>query len=241
MNARSSAERRVATKKARLPHPVARSSARPIGVIVADGDPLARAGIKRVLGGRSNIRVVGEAADGDEAVRTACALKPDIVLLDVDMPGLDAVGAAKELKKRLPACRAIILTTHRHGDYLRQLAAAGVKGYLHKDAVAEDLLSAIDAVHRGRTFFSDPVTRTLLAEPAAGGRVAGPDAAGLTVREREILVLIANGETNRGISLKLRIGLRTAETHRESLMRKLDIGTIAGLTKYAISRGLTLL
>ena len=222
------------------PRPSAKS--RPITVVLADGDPRARAGIKAVLGDRANIRVVGEAANGADAVRLVCALKPDIVLLDIDLPVLDGVGAAKELRKRLPSCRAIILTAHRHGDYLRQLAAAGVKGYLHKDAVPENLRHAIDAVHRGRTFISDPLTRELLSEVAAAGESSrGSVDDGLTLREREVLALVANGESNRGIAAKMKIGLRTAETHRESLMRKLDIRTIAGLTKYALTHGLTLL
>jgi two-component system, NarL family, nitrate/nitrite response regulator NarL len=215
-------------------------TARSISVLLADGDPLTRKAIKAVLTGLADIRIVGVAADGAEALHRTCALKPDVVLLDIDLPGLDGIAAAKELRRRLPSCRAIILTTHRHGDFLRQLAASGVKGYIRKDSAPEALRRAIDSVRSGRAFSDDSVTRALLAEATTldePGPSSKPD--GLTPREREVLCLIANGEGNRAIAVKLKIGLRTAETHRERLMRKLHISTIAGLTKYALSHGLT--
>ena len=213
---------------------------RSIRVLLADGDPRTSKALRAVLGGLPDIRIVGEAADGAEAVRKACSLKPDIVLLDLELPRLDGIAAAKELQRRLPGCRAIILTAHRHGDYLRQLAAAGVKGYIRKDSAPEAVRSAIDDVHHGLAFSSDSITRGLLKETTRfDERAAGGTADALTPRESQILSLIANGESNRGIAEKLKIGLRTAETHRERLMRKLAIRTIAGLTKYALSHGLT--
>jgi len=239
MPARSSAERRIAIPESSQPPAVARPLPRAIRMVLADGDSRARARMKAVLGGLANIRVVGEAADGDEAVRTACARTPDIVLLDIDLPGLDAIAAAGELNKRLPACRAIIVTGHRNGDYRRQLAAAGVRAYLRKDAAPHVLREAIDAVYRGRTMLGDSLTGALLSDSAKSSPREDSHADALTARERQILALIANGEKNRTISKTLRIGLRTVETHRERLMSKLDIRTIAGLTKYALSRGLT--
>lgn len=213
---------------------------KPIRVLLADGDPLTRKALKAVLEGLAHIRTVAEAADGAEAVGRAYALKPDIVLLDIDLPGIDGIAAAKEIRRGTPSCRAIILTAHRHGDYRRQLAVAGIKGYIRKDSAPEALGRAIDAVHRGVGFSSDTVTSALLADGVDfEERSTGSKIYGLTAREREILSLIANGESNLSIAANLKIGLRTVESHRASLMRKLDIHTVAGLTKCALSCGLT--
>ncbi len=212
---------------------------RPIRVLLADDHPLVRLGIQGMLARRTNIRVVAEAASGHEAVTLACALQPDIALLDINMPGLDGLGVAKELRKRLPACRVIILSMNEDREYARQAVAVGAKGYVQKDAAPEVLRLAIETVHSGRTFFSDEASRALLAAVVhAGGRMSEADADGLTPREREVLILIAEGSTNKGIAGKLKIGVRTVETHRERVMRKLDIRTAAGLTKYALARGL---
>ncbi len=212
---------------------------RPIRVILADDHPLVRLGIQAMLANRANIRVVAEAASGHEAVKLACAVKPDIALLDINMPGLGGFGVAKELRKRLPSCRVIILSMHEDREYARQAVAAGAKGYIQKDSAPEVLRRAIETVHSGRTFFSDEASRALLADVVeAGGRMSEADADGLTQREREVLILIAEGSSNKEIAAKLQIGVRTVETHRERVMRKLDVRTAAGLTKYALSHGL---
>lgn len=212
---------------------------RPIRVLLADDHPLVRLGIQAMLARRANIRVVAEAACGQEAVTLACTLKPDIALLDINMPGLSGLGAAKELRKRLPSCRVIILSMHEDREYARQAVAAGAKGYIQKDAAPEALRAAIEAVHAGRTVFSDAASRALLTDiVGAGGRMSDADADGLTAREREVLIAIAEGASNKEIAARLKIGVRTVETHRERVMRKLDIRTAAGLTKYALAHGL---
>ena len=211
----------------------------PIRVLLADDHPLIRAGIKSILGRHPNIRVVGEAAEGDEAVRLARALNPDIALVDINMPVLGGFGAAKALRKHLPSCRVIILSMHEDREYVRQAVAAGAKGYVQKDAAPDALRLAIETVHHGRTFFSDAAARALLSEVVtAGGSMTGGDAGVLTDREREVLIQVAGGDCNKEIAQKLGIGLRTIETHRARIIRKLGIHTAAGLTKFALTQGL---
>lgn len=211
----------------------------PIRVLIADDHPLVREGIKVTLARHAHIRVVGEAENGEEAVRAARLLKPDIILLDLNMPVLDGLGAARRLRKLLPRCRAIVLTMHVDAEYARQAIAAGAKGFLRKDCSPATLRQAIESVHYGRSFFTEGASRALLDEVvAAGGRLhEGADE--LSEREREVLVLIAEGASNKEAAARLKIGLRTVETHRERLMRKLGIRTTAGLTKYALAHGLT--
>ncbi|UPT75568.1 MAG: response regulator transcription factor [Elusimicrobiota bacterium] len=214
-------------------------TARPIRVLLADDHPLVRLGVQAQLARHPGIRVVAEAADGEQAVRLALALKPDIVLLDVDMPKLGGLDAARRIRKSVPACRVIILSMHEDSVYVRQAVAAGAKGYVQKDAPLDELSKAIETVFRGRSHFSDAASRALLDEVVvAGGRVKDDDAAGLTAREREVLVLVAEGLRSREIAARLKIGVRTVETHRQRLMRKLDVRTTAGLTRYALSAGL---
>lgn len=211
----------------------------PIRVLIADDHPLVREGIKVSLARHPHIRVVGEASDGEAAVSAAQKLRPDVVLLDLNMPRLDGLGAARRLRKLLPSCRAIVLTMHLDEEYARQAVAAGAKGFVQKDASPATLSKAIEAVHHGRTHFSDAASRALLGEVvAAGGKLSEAQDA-LTAREREVLVLIAEGASNKEAAARLKIGIRTVETHRERLMRKLDIRTTAGLTKYALAHGLT--
>lgn len=210
-----------------------------IRVLLADDHPLVRAGIRASLERHARIRIVGEAPDGAEAVRLACALKPDIVLLDINMPGLGGFAAAKLLRKKLPSCRPIFLTMHEDSEYARQAVAAGAKGFVQKDASPEELRRAIEAVHRGRTYFSDAASRALLADVVgAGGSLRETEDDGLTARERTVLVQITEGVSNKTIAARLGIGVRTVETHRQRLMMKLDIRTPAGLTKYALAHGL---
>ena len=212
---------------------------RPIRVLLADDHPLIRLGIQAMLARRANIRVIAEVATGDDAVRLACALKPDIALLDINMPGLGGLGAAKQLRQRLPSCRVIIISMHEDREYVRQAVAAGAKGYIQKDTAPEVLRDAIETVHYGRTFFTDGASRALLADVVgAGGRMSEVDVDGLTSREREVLILIAEGASNKEAAAKLKIGVRTVETHRERVIRKLGIRTTAGLTKYALANGL---
>ncbi len=171
------------------------------------------------------IRVVGTAASGRAVVELVRALRPDVALLDIDMSGLGGLAAAAEFRRMLAACRAIMMDMSGDLERVRQAVAAGANGYVRLDAGPDVLRRAIETVHQGKSFFT-----------AAGPRGAGED--GLSPREREVLILIASGRSNKDISARLEIGLRTIETHRARLMSKLSLANTAGLTRYALSHSL---
>lgn len=210
---------------------------KPIRLLLVDDHPLVRAGIKAELGKGAGFEVVGEAGEGETGLLMAAQLRPDIVLLDIRMPGLDGIAAAKELQRKLPRCRVVIFSMNPEGGSVLQAIAAGVKGYVQKDASAEELRRALFSVHRGGKHFSEAACQALLAEVVdAGSRLES--AGTLTPRESEVLAAIAEGASNKEVAAALKIGVRTAETHRHRLMSKLGIHTVAGLTKYALARGL---
>jgi DNA-binding NarL/FixJ family response regulator len=206
---------------------------------VADDHAIVRTGIRHVLETEPGFIVVGEAASGAEALALAVDLAPDVVVLDISMPGGSGLGTAAELRRRCPETRILILSMHDNTEYVLESLRAGVHGYLLKDSAAAELGGAIRAVCQGESFFSPPVARQLgevvrgeLGSPARGA------VASLTSRERQVLVGVAGGRTNKEIAQELGISHRTVESHRESLMRKLDVYTVAGLTKIALEEGL---
>jgi DNA-binding NarL/FixJ family response regulator len=215
------------------------SVARAIRVLVADDHAIVRTGIRHVLETEPGFTVVGEASNGAEALALALELAPDVAVLDISMPGVSGLQAAAELRSRCPDTRVLILSMHDNTEYVLESLRAGVHGYLLKDNAAAELGAAIRAVCRGESFFSPPVARQLGA--VVRGELARdhPDAlALLTARERQVLVGVAGGRTNKEIAQELRISHRTVESHRESLMRKLGVYTVAGLTKIALEEGL---
>jgi DNA-binding NarL/FixJ family response regulator len=210
-----------------------------IRVLVADDHAIVRTGIRHVLETEPGFTVVGEASNGAEALALAVELAPDVVVLDISMPGGSGLGTAAELRRRCPDTRILILSMHDNAEYVLESLRAGVHGYLLKDSAAAELGGAIRAVCQGESFFSPPVARQLgevvrgeLGSPARGA------VASLTSRERQVLVGVAGGRTNKEIAQELGISHRTVESHRESLMRKLDVYTVAGLTKIALEEGL---
>ena len=212
-----------------------------IRVLVADDHAIVRTGIRHVLETEPGFHVVGEASTGAEALALALELAPDVVVLDISMPGLSGLQTAAELRRRCPETRVLILSMHDNAEYVLESLRAGVHGYLLKDSAAAELGAAIRAVCGGETFFSPSVARQLGA--VVRGEVAEPrpDAlAQLSGRERQVLVGVAGGRTNKEIAQELGISHRTVESHRESLMRKLDVYTVAGLTKIALEEGLIL-
>ncbi|MEO6056802.1 MAG: response regulator transcription factor [Gemmatimonadales bacterium] len=210
-----------------------------IRVLVADDHAIVRSGIRHVLETEPGFAVVGEASNGAEAIDLALALAPDVAVLDISMHGVTGLQAAAELRRQCPDTRVLMLSMHDNTEYVLESLRMGVHGYLLKDSAAAELGAAIRAVCRGESFFSPPVARQLgaVARGELGGQRPGT-LAQLTARERQVLVGVAEGRTNKEIAQELGISHRTVESHRESLMRKLDVYTVAGLTKIALEEGL---
>jgi two-component system nitrate/nitrite response regulator NarL len=208
-----------------------------IKVLIVDDHPVVRKGLESCLNNQTRIRVVGTASSGDEAARKARELSPDVVLMDIDLPGMDGLAVTGVLRKELPRIKVLILSIHQDKDYLFRVIRAGAHGYVSKGAGPAELVSAVSSVFDGELLFTPEMARDALAELVDhAGQV--PPFALLTNREREVLALIASGQSNKEIANSLGIGVRTTETHRERIMRKLDIHTIAGLTRFAIQHGL---
>lgn len=210
----------------------------PIRVLVADDHAIVRTGIRHVLESEPGFAVVGEAATGAEAIELATALQPDVVVLDISMPGDSGLRVAGELRRRVPATRVLILSMHDNTEYVLESVRTGVHGYLLKDTAATELRGAIRAVRQGESYFSPPIARRLSAVLRGAADTTHDQLGQLTLRERQVLVGVAEGRTNREIAMELGISHRTVETHRESLMRKLGIRTVAGLTRVALEAGL---
>lgn len=207
-----------------------------IRVLIADDHAVVREGIQSVLHAGEGFTVVGAAATGDEALILAASHRPDVVVLDISMPGKTGLEVAAEIRRTLPETRVLMLSIHDHAEYVMESVRAGADGYLRKDAAPGELREAVRAVYRGDSFFSAPVARQLgegvRAEAERDARRARLDS--LSAREREVLDGIVSGETNKEIAARLGISPRTVETHRESVMRKLEIRTVAGLTRFAV-------
>jgi two-component system response regulator NreC len=204
-------------------------------VLIADDHSIVRQGVRELLehGGHN---VVGEARDGQEALRIARTATPDIAILDLSMPRLNGLGAARQIRRMLPQCRNILLTMYAHRDYVLQAVRTGVKGYVLKTQASEDLLHAVDEVSRGRLYLSPGVAEFLVDAFIEGTPAMETDP--LTARESQVLQLIAEGHTTRKVAAILNIGFKTAESHRNHIMKKLDIHDVAGLVRYAIRRGI---
>ena len=210
-----------------------------IKVFLVDDHPIVREGVRSFLTNHA-ISVVGEASDAKEALRKVKKLAPDVIVLDVNLPSIDGGELARRLRRLVPKTKLIAFSMHSSEEYVVKMARCGVQGYVTKDQPAGDLLEAIAHVHQGGLHFPAGMNDALLA-PAPVSSADGPDLVALTSREVEVLILLAEGLSNKGVATKLGISVRTSETHRENLSHKLNILTVAGLTKYAIKRGLTTL
>ena len=208
-----------------------------IKVLVADDHPVVRKGLQSCLARQPRLKIVGEAADGDEALRKALELLPHVVLMDISMPGMNGLAVTEVLRKEAPDMKVLILSVHTNKDYIFRVIQAGAHGYVSKEAPPEELVRAIGSVYAGEPHFSEDIARAALSEFVSSGGKREPFAQ-LTSREREVLVEIAEGKSNKEIADRLSIGVRTIETHRERIMRRLNIHSVAGLTKYAIANGL---
>lgn len=208
-----------------------------IRLLIADDHPVVRQGLVACLERIDNLAIVGEARDGFEAVSLCRECKPDLVLMDIAMPRMSGLAAAEMLRRELPQIKVLILTMHTTGEYVKRVLQCGAIGYVLKDSSPENLALAIEAVYRGEPYFSPEIAGLALDQFVRGP--AGESASEcLTCREREVLIQIADGFSNKEIACRLGVGVRTVETHRERIMRKLDIHSAAGLTRYALARGL---
>ena len=210
-------------------------------VLLAEDHTIVRKGLRSLLDKETGIEVVGEAEDGREAIVKAKKLHPDIVVMDIAMPGLNGLEATRQIKKRFSDIKIIILTMHANEEYILQSLKAGASGYLVKKAAPAELISAINAVHKGHSFLSPSISRMVIDEYIRRSKEISEGEEGfeqLTVREREVLQLIAEGRKTREIAELLYISIKTVETHRAHIMNKLDIHSTAELTRYAIRKGI---
>jgi len=213
--------------------------AKPIRILLVDDHNVMRRGLRLLLESQSGFSVVGEAADGHQAVEQATALKPDVVVLDIAMPHLNGTEAAHRINELLPSTAIVILSMHSDESYVLRALKAGAKGYLLKDSAESDLIGAIKAVSAGKAFFSPEVSKVLVEDYVREMRSRGVDDSYelLTTRERETLHLLAEGKSNKDIAALLKLSLFTVETHRRNLQEKLNLHSLAELILYAVRKG----
>jgi DNA-binding NarL/FixJ family response regulator len=208
-------------------------------ILIADDHEVARKGIRSILESHSGWEVCGEARDGREAVECASRLKPDVLLLDIGMPNLNGLDAARQILAMIPDARILILTVHDSEQMVREVLAAGARGFLLKSDAGRDLLAAVEALEHRQTFFTPSVAQMMLEGylcPHDEDDPSGQDV--LTPREREVIQLVAEGKTTKEVATALSLSVKTAETHRTNLMRKLDLHSVAALTLYAVRNGI---
>jgi DNA-binding NarL/FixJ family response regulator len=208
-----------------------------IRILLADDHTILREGIRSLIEDEHDMVVVGEAEDGQTAVKMACQLEPDVVLLDIAMPLLNGLEATRQIRQSLPNVKVLALTMHDNEEYIRQILAAGALGYILKDTAARDLLGAIRSVYKDMPVLSPAITRLVIEDYLRWGNSRPQDSSeGLSRRESEILQLIAEGYTNKQMAEILCISIKTVQTHRSNLMTKLDIHDRGELIKYAIQK-----
>ncbi len=212
-----------------------------ITVLLADDHTVIREGLKMMLEAAGDIRVVGEAENGQQAVQMTKRLQPTVLLLDLAMPLLNGIEATRQIVRECPSTKVMILSTYSDDDFVHQIIEAGAKGYLVKQTAGQDLLRAVREASRGGSFFSPAVASRLQAQANKNFAQSGTkkrEGPRLTTREREVLQLIAEGLANKQIADELKISIKTVEKHRQQMMSKLNIHEVASLTRYALSKGL---
>jgi two-component system, NarL family, response regulator NreC len=212
----------------------------PIRVLLAEDHMIVREGLRALLEGRDDVVVVAEADDGDAAVKAAAEHRPDVVVMDLNLPGLNGVDATKHIRKAQPDTHVLILSMYSTEEHVRPAIRAGAEGYLIKGSGLSDLVAAIKAVSTGNAFFSPQVAKIVLDDSRRASQSGGNDRAGseLTPRERQILKLVAEGRSSPEIAKDLNVSVKTVEGHRGRIMAKLDSRNVAGLVRHAIRLGL---
>jgi len=220
-------------------------------ILIADDHELARRGIRSVLESHGGWEVCGEAKDGREAVEFAANLKPHLILLDIGMPNLNGLEAARQILTFSPNVAILILTMHDTDSVVREVLRAGARGFVLKSDAGRDLIAAVEALELRRTFFTTRVSQMVLngfldrdkGEDASATRIEAPRKGDhssdvLTSREREVIQLLAEGKSSKEVAVALNLSVKTAETHRTNLMRKLGLHSVADLTRYAVRNGI---
>jgi len=206
-----------------------------VRILVADDHEVVRRGVCALLEGHPGFEVCDEAVDGREAVEKAKRSLPDVVILDIGMPGLNGFDAARQIKKVSPASEVLILTMHESEQVIGEVLAAGARGYVLKSDAGRDLVTAVEALSRHKTFFTSSVAEMVLQKYLEGNPESlSHETSTLTPREREVVQLVAEGRTNKEVATALNISVKTAETHRTNIMRKLDCHSLSELVRYAI-------
>lgn len=210
---------------------------RPVHILLADDHEVVRKGLRALLETQPGWKVIGEATDGREAVDKAQSMHPDVAIVDIGMPSLNGLEATRQIVKKAPRTRVLVLTMHDTNPLIQQVVKAGARGYVLKSDVASDLVSAVEALTRDQTFFTSKVSQIILdryvGKSDVPENVADPDSP-LTPREREVVQLLAEGKSSKEVAAVLGISVKTAETHRINLMRKLDCHSVAEVVRYAV-------
>jgi DNA-binding NarL/FixJ family response regulator len=212
----------------------------PIAVVLVDDHAIMRQGLRLLIEENDDIKIVGEAKTGREAIKIATQHRPDVVIMDIAMPLMNGIQATRHILKASPKTKILILSAHSDSEYVEQVIEMGASGYLLKQTSAKILAEAVRELKRGKTFFDPSVARELrdkYQKTSRGGGLVKKEDTKLTSREAELLQLIAEGHVNKQIASELEISIKTVEKHRQHLMEKLDIHDIAGLTRFAIATG----
>jgi two-component system nitrate/nitrite response regulator NarL len=211
-------------------------------ILIVDDHEVVRDGLKNILTSLDNIAVAGEAGNGEDAVKMYSSLKPDLVIMDISMPGMNGIEATRVIKEKDPDAKILILTMHDNQEYLNQIIRSGAKGFILKNTDKEELLDAVKTVASGDNFFSKDISKLIIDNYIRTAKETekndGYKEVPLTKREIEILKLIASGYSNQEIANILYISYNTVDTHRKNIMHKLSIKNTAGLVRYAIEKGL---